>query len=74
MTNRQLDEEAIFYVARELFDPVIRDTYLNQICGGDQAVATASIDCSANTRPSEACSHLRMEVDRPPLRHRFANP
>ena len=38
MGNHQLDEEAIFHVARGLTDPDLRSTYLNQVCAGDQAL------------------------------------
>ena len=38
MTNRQLDEEAIFHVARGLADLDLRSTYLDQVCSGDQAL------------------------------------
>ena len=36
MANRELDEEAIFQIARKLADPDDRSAYLGQICGGDQ--------------------------------------
>ena len=35
MTNRQLDEEAIFHVAREIPNRDVRATYLDQVCAGD---------------------------------------
>ena len=35
MASRQLDEEAIFHVARKLTDPADRAEYLDQICAGD---------------------------------------
>ena len=35
MSSRQLDEEAIFHVARGIDDLDLRSTYLEQICGGD---------------------------------------
>ena len=38
MASRQLDEEAIFHVARGLADLNLRSTYLDQICAGDQAL------------------------------------
>lgn len=38
MFSRQLDEEAIFHVARKLADPEDRDKYLDQVCAGDQAL------------------------------------
>jgi tetratricopeptide (TPR) repeat protein len=36
MASRELDEEAIFQIARKLADPDDRSAYLGQICGGDQ--------------------------------------
>ena len=36
MARRELDEEAIFQIARKLADPDDRSAYLGQICGGDQ--------------------------------------
>ena len=38
MSSRQLDEERIFHLARELSDPANRVEYLDQICAGDQAL------------------------------------
>jgi hypothetical protein len=38
MSNRQLDEEAIFHIARDLADTEKRATYLDQVCAGDQAL------------------------------------
>ena len=38
MTSRQLDEEAIFHIARDLTDTSKRATYLDQVCVGDQAL------------------------------------
>ena len=38
MSSRQLDEERIFHVARDLSNPVTRAEYLDQICAGDQAL------------------------------------
>ena len=35
MTSRQLDEEAIFQIARKLDDPSDRSTNLDQVCAGD---------------------------------------
>ena len=35
MSSRQLDEEAIFHVARGIDDLALRSTYLDQVCGGD---------------------------------------
>ncbi len=36
MPNLQLDEEAIFHVARLITEPDVRSKYLDQICTGDQ--------------------------------------
>lgn len=36
MPSRQLDEEAIFQIARKLADPRDRSMYLDQICAGDR--------------------------------------
>ena len=36
MTDRRLDEEEIFHVARKITDPEARAKYLDQICSGDQ--------------------------------------
>ncbi|MDB2318548.1 protein kinase [bacterium] len=36
MTNRQIDEEAIFHFARDLTDTAKRSEYLQQVCGEDQ--------------------------------------
>lgn len=38
MTNRQLDEEAIFHIARDLADTAKRSEYLQQACGADQGL------------------------------------
>jgi serine/threonine protein kinase/tetratricopeptide (TPR) repeat protein len=38
MTSRQLDEEAIFHVARAIPSPEARSAYLDQICANDQAL------------------------------------
>ena len=38
MNSRQLDEEAIFHVAREIAKPEARRQYLDQICAGEQAL------------------------------------
>ena len=38
MSSRQLDEERIFHVARDLSNPATRAEYLDQICAGDQAL------------------------------------
>ena len=38
MSNRQLDEEAIFHVAREIPSPEARKQYLDQICAAEQAL------------------------------------
>ena len=38
MNSRQLDEEAIFHVARGIPEPDLRSTYLDQVCAGDQAL------------------------------------
>ena len=38
MSSRQLDEERIFRVARDIPNPNTRAEYLDQICAGDQAL------------------------------------
>src|SRR5947209_15640243 len=38
MDAMQLDEEAIFHVARRIADVEARDAYLHQVCGGDAAL------------------------------------
>jgi eukaryotic-like serine/threonine-protein kinase len=38
MTARQLDEEAIFNVARKITPPAVREEYLRQACGDDEAL------------------------------------
>ena len=38
MSSRQLDEEAVFHLARGIDDLALRSTYLEQICAGDQAL------------------------------------
>jgi serine/threonine protein kinase/tetratricopeptide (TPR) repeat protein len=38
MTPRQLDEEAIFNVARKITPPAVREEYLQQACGDDEAL------------------------------------
>lgn len=38
MTNRQLDDEQVFHVARRIADVEARDEYLDQVCSGDQAL------------------------------------
>ena len=40
MTSRQLDEEAIFHVARHIADHQARADYLEQICGDNTALLT----------------------------------
>lgn len=35
MSSQQLDEEAVFHIARKLDDLAYREKYLNQICAGD---------------------------------------
>ena len=35
MASRQLDEEAIFHIARQLTAAEARATYLDQVCAGD---------------------------------------
>ena len=35
MANRQLDEEAVFHVARDISNPGSRSKYLDQVCAGD---------------------------------------
>ena len=36
--DRQLDEEAIFHLARKINGQEVRDAYLRQSCGGDEAL------------------------------------
>ncbi|MDA7924070.1 serine/threonine protein kinase [Mariniblastus sp.] len=36
MTNRKIDEEAIFHIARDLANAAKQSEYLQQVCGGDQ--------------------------------------
>lgn len=38
MTSRQLDEEAVFHVARVIPTSEARSVYLDQACAGDQAL------------------------------------
>ena len=38
MNNRQLDEEAIFHIARQLTSGDARATYLDQVCAGDASL------------------------------------
>jgi len=38
MTSRQLDEEAIFHIARDLANTAKRSEYLQQACGADQGL------------------------------------
>ncbi len=45
MASRQLDEETIFHVARELSKPELRANYLDQVCAGDQALFEGSRRC-----------------------------
>jgi serine/threonine protein kinase len=40
MTNRQLDEEAIFHIARRITDRQARADYLEQVCGDNTALLT----------------------------------
>jgi len=35
MSSHQPDEEAIFHIARQLTDPALHATYLDQVCAGD---------------------------------------
>ena len=36
MSSKQLDEEAIFHVAREITNPEARERYLVQVCADDE--------------------------------------
>jgi hypothetical protein len=38
MNNRQLDEEAVFHIARQLASADARATYLDQVCAGDASL------------------------------------
>ena len=38
MNKRDLDEERIFHIARQIPATEARDKYLDQICAGDQAL------------------------------------
>ena len=38
MASRQLDEEAIFHVARSIESSEMRSTYLDQVCASEQAL------------------------------------
>ena len=38
MNNRQLDEEAVFHVARQLASANERATYFDQVCAGDASL------------------------------------
>ena len=38
MDSRQLDEEAIFHIARQLASADARATYLDQVCAGDASL------------------------------------
>ncbi len=38
MTDRQLDEEAIFHIARQIDKPALRSDYLEQVCGDNTAL------------------------------------
>ena len=38
MKSQQLDEEAVFHIARDLSDTAKRETYLDQVCARDQAL------------------------------------
>ena len=44
MTNQQLDEEAIFHIARQLPNSQKRADYLDQVCHGDQALRQRVLD------------------------------
>ena len=35
MSSQQLDEEAIFYIARRIDESAVRTDYLDQVCAGD---------------------------------------
>ena len=45
MNSRQLDEEAVFHIAREIPVLQVRVRYLDQICGGDQLLRNVSMRC-----------------------------
>jgi hypothetical protein len=49
MLDRQLDEQQIFHVAREIPKPETRREYLDQMCAGD-AYFQQSFDESAASR------------------------
>ena len=45
MTNRQLDEEAVFHTARKIDNVEARSEYLGQICADDRLCATVWKRC-----------------------------
>ncbi len=69
MTNRQLDEEAIFHIAREIPLLQVRARYLDQICVGDQPlrerveVATEGSRARAGV-PQSAAHPIRRQPQR----------
>ena len=52
MNSRQLDDEAIFDVAREIPNRDVLATYFDQVCAGDSATCMAQIceRCSTSGR------------------------
>ena len=51
MTAKQLDEEAVFHVARSIASPEARAQYLAQVCGDDSALRSR-IEASGKTMES----------------------
>ena len=55
MTSRQLDEEAIFHIARQAARSETAIDYLDQICAGDQALrerVEALLESTSKSRAS----------------------
>ena len=72
MNSRQLDEERIFRVARDLSNPATRAEYLDQICAGDHALrarAEALLQAHEQSQgfPKSASPEPAPTADQPPV-------
>ena len=71
MASQQLDEEAIFHIARDLKDADKRETYLDQVCARDQALrerVAALLDVHDQEQSFlKSGGPVAATVDQPPL-------
>ena len=75
MANRQLDEEAIFHIARQIDKPSVRSDYLQQACG-DNTALLARVEALVEVHEQEgdflqsAASEPAPTVDAEPISER----